>query len=115
MAELSPPPRKDEDFDAPTLKRTVPAELRDVDGAASATTKPREAGIEALLTKERNQSGMRRAVSDEDVERFARRDAVKLPAPPATTAEHPNPLSAGAAKSPPLPTELADLDADDER
>lgn len=114
MPKHSRPPLKDEDFDAPTLKRTVPAELGDADGAASATTKPPKAEIEALRKIERNQSGTRRAVSDEDIERFARRDAVTLPAPPDPSAEPQNPIPAGAAKPPRLPEEIADLDSDDE-
>ena len=124
MAKLSHPPLKDdEDFEAPTLKRTVPAELRDAEDAAGApahaTTKLRKAEIDALLEKERNQSGMRRAVSDEDIDRFARREAVTLPAPADPSAEQEQEqdgaLPTGAAKPPRIPAELTDLDSDDER
>lgn len=128
MAKLPHPPLKDEDFEAPTLKRAVPAELRDPHAATYVTTKLRKAEIEALLTRERREdardardarehegSGMRPAVSDEDIERFARREALTLPAPPDPSASREGPLEAGAAKLPTLPEDIADLDADDER
>lgn len=132
MGKLPQPPLRDEDFEAPTLKRAVPAELRDaneggVHTTAYVTTKLRKAEIEALLSKERQDhqgSGMRRAVSDEDIERFERREARTLPAPPdasadAEEAKDAEPLATVAAKPPPLPPEIleeiTDLDADDER
>ena len=130
MGKLPQPPLRDEDFEAPTLKRAVPAELRDADEGgvhttAYVTTKLRKAEIEALLSKERQGhqgSGMRRAVSDEEIERFERREARTLPAPPDASAEEEKeaqPLAIVAAKPPPLPPEIleevADLDADDER
>lgn len=130
MGKLPQPPLRDEDFEAPTLKRAVPAELRDaneggVHTTAYVTTKLRKAEIEALLSKERQGhqgSGMRRAVSDEEIERFERREARTLPAPPDASAEEgkeAEPLAIVAAKPPPLPPEIleevADLDADDER
>ena len=130
MGKLPRPPLRDEDFEAPTLKRAIPAELRDAnEGAAHTTgyvtTKLRKAEIDALLSKEsdgHHGSGMRRAVSDEDIERFERREARTLPAPPDASSEkekEAEPLATVAAESPPLPPELleeiADLDADAER
>ena len=119
MVKLPHPPLEDDDFEAPTAKRPVPAELRDYEGdaqtAGQVTTKLRRAEIDALLSKERQQkSGMRPAVTDEDIERFARREAVTLPAPPDTAPEE-EPLPLGSVRTPPPPTvDEADLDAGDE-
>jgi hypothetical protein len=84
-------PRDDDDFEAPTLKRNIPAELRDEPGATmttQVTTRLPRAEIEALLTKEREKSGTRRAISHvdiESVERYERRELREtLPAPPAS-------------------------------
>jgi hypothetical protein len=100
VAKLPRPPLRDEDFEAPTLEREVPAELRDP-GTAHVTTKLRKAEIDALLVKEREKSGTRRAVSADDIERFERRELRDtIPAPP---------------EPPPLPDEVADLDAGSKR
>ena len=127
MVKPQQPPIEDDDFEAPTKKRAVPPELRDVEAAVPTagyvTTKLRKAEIEALLSKEKERqpsgSGMRRAVSDEDIERFERREAQTLPAPPDPSAEQRSALATNAAKLPPLADEIADLDldldADDER
>ncbi len=126
MAKLPKAPSEVDPYEAPTRERTVPAELRDahdadVHGPGYITTKLRKAEIEALLTKERQHrgSGMRRAVSDEDIDRFERRETREtLPAPPEMSAEGeeaPSSLAARADKPPPLPEDIADLDADDER
>ncbi|MBX3209361.1 MAG: hypothetical protein KF764_30290 [Labilithrix sp.] len=90
MVKLPKAPLADEDFDAPTLKRSVPAELRSagddrppVHATSYVTTKLRKVEIEALLRPEREKSGTRPAVSDEDIERFERRETREtLPAPP---------------------------------
>ena len=129
-----------EDDEAPTLKRTLPAELRDAQGSgavhatAYVTTKLRKAEIEALLTRERQQapvrahgdgtpgerrrgeraSGMRCAVSEDEIERYERETRETLPAPPDASAERDDPLAAGRGRPPPLPAGLADLDAEDE-
>lgn len=119
MVKLPHTPLEDDDFEAPTAKRPVPAELREYEGEAQTagyvTTKLRRAEIEELLSKERQQkSGMRPAVTDEDIERFARREAVTLPAPPDPASQQ-EPLPRGAAKTPPPPpVDEADLDAGDE-
>ncbi|MDF2692018.1 MAG: hypothetical protein K0S65_401 [Labilithrix sp.] len=79
MSANQPRATRDDDdfFEAPTLKRNIPAEL---------------------LTKDRDKSGTRRAVSDTDLERFERRETREtLPAPPDPS------LAEGAAS----------LDADD--
>lgn len=93
MAKLPQPPVAVEDFDEPTKKRSIPAELRDPHAATYVTTKLRTAEINKLLVKEREKSGVRPAVSEEDIERFELREQREtLPAPP-------------------LPDEVEDLDA----
>ena len=89
-----PRPPFDDDFEAPTLKRSVPAELLDVRDEHA------PAAVHASET-ERQRSGMRPVVSEEDIERFARREIREtIPAPPE--------LSQAA-------DEVAILDADDGR
>ena len=101
MAKPVQPTFTNEDFEAPTLKRSVPDELRTAQPSAYVTTKLRKAEIDVLIGKERDRSGMRRAVSEEDIARFERRETREtLPAPP---------------EPPLLPDEVADLDADEKR
>lgn len=88
MVTLPRPPFDDDDFEGPTLKRSVPAERRD------ASEEHTPAAVLASET-ERQRSGMRPVVSEEEIERFARREIREtLPAPP---------------------DEVANLDADDGR
>lgn len=101
MAKPPTPHARQEDFEAPTQKRTVPAELREPH--ALVTTKLRRAEIDSILLQEglKNESGMRTAVTSEDIERFERREQREtIPAPP---------------EAPQLPDDVADLDADDKR
>lgn len=110
MVKLPRSPLDDDDFEAPTLKRNVPAELRDaseerapaaVHALGDVTTKLHPAEIAALLEKERAKSGMRPAVSEEEIERFARREIREtIPAPPELSQ---------------MADEVANLDADDGR
>ena len=94
MVTLPRPPFDDDDFEAPTLKRSVPAELLDVsDEHAPAAVHASE--------MERQRSGVRPVVSEEEIERFARREIREtIPAPP---------------DLPQVVDEVANLDADDGR
>ena len=96
MAKPPTPQARQEDVEAPTQKHTLPAELGEPQ--ALITTKLRRAEIDSILLlqeKRKNESGMRTAVTDEDIERFERREQREtIPAPPDR------------------PDEMADLDAD---
>ncbi|HVH45986.1 MAG TPA: hypothetical protein VM925_26740 [Labilithrix sp.] len=84
MAKYSAPPLTDEEADAPTRKLSVPAGLREQHStvpAPSVSTKLRKSEIDELL-KERAKSGTRPAVSEDERDRYERREMREtVPAP----------------------------------
>jgi hypothetical protein len=85
-AKLPQPPASAEDFEAPTAKREIPAELRDEPGArpearevGQVTTKLRTVDMEELLTSERAKVDGAEPLSQEDRETLP----APLGAPPA--------------------------------
>jgi len=66
VAQLPQTPVNVDDVEAPTQKRPVPAQL---------------------LATERQKSGLRTAMSNEEIQRFERREKETLPAPPIASDE----------------------------
>lgn len=115
MTKLSQPSIEDEDSETSTIKRTLPAELLDARAGVHATTKRRNEETGALLTPELERTETRRALSQEEIERFERRERETLPAPPEPSAEAEDLFAAAHVRRSDVAKAATDIDAEDER